>query len=248
MSFMNSFLRSVYRKLFHPLRIAILLAALAMTVVSAPFDSGGAFDPPALIGFWAVCLTVGVALAVLVETAAENWLGGLGLLPRRIIETLVFGLLLSGFVRGVVVMTYPPELAKPASLWLLFLVLGGVYGFISLAKVLVHPTKGIEEEPAFLKRLPQSLGKAVNWVSSSDHYIVVSTDMGTETILMRFSDAVAELDSLDGVRVHRSHWVSRDAVKGQDTSNGKTLLLLKDGTKIPVSRSYREAAEKAGVL
>ena len=114
--------------------------------------------------------------------------------------------------------------------------------------MLVHPTAQVEEESAFLKRLPESLGKAVNWVSSSDHYIVVSTDNGTETILMRFSDAVTELDGLDGVRVHRSHWVSRNAVKGQDTSNGKTLLLLKDGTKIPVSRSYREAAEKAGVL
>lgn len=125
MTFMNSFLNSIYRKLFHPLRIAILLAALAITVVSAPFESGAAFDPPALIGFWAVCLTVGVALAILVETAAENWLGKLALLPRRIIETLVFGLLMSGFVRGVVLMTYPPELAEPAYMWLLFWFLAG---------------------------------------------------------------------------------------------------------------------------
>ena len=97
--------------------------------------------------------------------------------------------------------------------------------------------------PRLLQRLDQGKRGAVQHLSVRDHYVVVHTDHGQSTLLMRFADALAELDGLDGMRVHRSHWVARGAVTGQERIAGKLHLRLSDGKLVPVSRSYRDALD-----
>ena len=66
----------------------------------------------------------------------------------------------------------------------------------------------------FLDRLPLRLrGATIRAVQAEDHYLRLHTDRGSDLILMRLSDAVSELEGLEGARTHRSWWVAREAVR-----------------------------------
>jgi hypothetical protein len=99
----------------------------------------------------------------------------------------------------------------------------------------------------FLDRLPPRLyGADIIAVEAQDHYLKVYTKRGNDMILMRLSDAMGELDGIEGAQVHRSWWVARNAVTGADRGNGKAVLTLTDDIKVPVSRSYAKALREAG--
>ena len=63
---------------------------------------------------------------------------------------------------------------------------------------------------------------------------------------MRLTDALGELEGLEGAQVHRSWWVARDAVVGAERGNGRASLTLKTGAVAPVSRTYAQALRAAG--
>lgn len=93
----------------------------------------------------------------------------------------------------------------------------------------------------FLARLPPRLGNRLLHLRMRDHYVEAHTELGSELVLMRFSDALKELDGLEGMRVHRSHWVATDAVSRVVHEGGRTFLELQNGERVPVSRPYRSA-------
>jgi hypothetical protein len=97
--------------------------------------------------------------------------------------------------------------------------------------------------PKFLERLPLKLRGAEVWaVEAEDHYLRLHTSKGQDLILLRLADAVAELEGVEGAQVHRSWWVARDAITEAKRGDGRATLTLKDGSEVPVSRTY------AGVL
>ncbi|MFJ6025289.1 LytTR family DNA-binding domain-containing protein [Brevundimonas sp. NPDC092305] len=99
----------------------------------------------------------------------------------------------------------------------------------------------------FPDRLPLKLkGAAIRAVESEDHYLRVHTDRGSDLILMRLSDALTELEGLEGAQTHRSWWVARDAVRGVDRGDGRATLTLDGGLQVPVSRRYARALREAG--
>ncbi len=90
----------------------------------------------------------------------------------------------------------------------------------------------------FLKRLPLRYRDCrLLALSAEDHYLRVHTNMGEELILMRLSDAVTELDEIDGLQVHRSWWVARSSVTGLQREGARTFLTIEGDRKIPVSRT-----------
>ena len=107
----------------------------------------------------------------------------------------------------------------------------------------VPPHRQDPPMPRLLLRLDADKRGNLQHLSVRDHYVVVQTDRGQSTLLMRFADALRELDGIDGMRVHRSHWVARTAVAGMERSSGKLHLRLCDGRLVPVSRSYRDKVE-----
>ena len=101
--------------------------------------------------------------------------------------------------------------------------------------------------PRFLDRLPPRLrGAALHAVQAEDHYLRLHTDRGSDLILMRLSDAVSELEGLEGARTHRSWWVAREAVRGVSRGDGRATLTLDGGIEAPVSRRYARALREAG--
>jgi hypothetical protein len=93
--------------------------------------------------------------------------------------------------------------------------------------------------PKFLERIPLKLRGGELWaVEAEDHYLRLHTSRGQDLILMRLADAVDELEGIEGAQVHRSWWVARDAIADARRGDGRAMLTLKDGSEVPVSRTY----------
>ncbi len=96
-------------------------------------------------------------------------------------------------------------------------------------------------QPPILSRLkPENRGALVR-LTVCDHYTEVVTTRGRELVLLRFGDALTEIGNIDGMRVHRSHWVAAEHVARLKRDNGKLFVIARDGAAVPVSRSYVEA-------
>ena len=106
--------------------------------------------------------------------------------------------------------------------------------------------EGLQETPRtnFFRRLPAALGRDVVYLKMSDHYVEVFTTVGHTVLLMRFGDAVAELEGR-GIQVHRSYWVGHGHLKRLVQRGRRRFLRLTRCHAVPVSRTYLAAAEAA---
>lgn len=106
---------------------------------------------------------------------------------------------------------------------------------------------GIATPIRFMERLPPKLKGAVIYaISSEDHYLRLHTSKGSDLILMRLSDAISELEGLEGAQTHRSWWVARDAVEGARREGDRVVLALKGDVEAPVSRPNQRPLREAG--
>lgn len=106
------------------------------------------------------------------------------------------------------------------------------------------------ERPAapFFDRLPPELGTNLVCLEMQDHYVKAHTLAGSEMLLMRLRDAMAELDGVEGLQVHRSWWVARDQVRAIRREGRAIKLELANGLLAPVARSRQEALRAEGWL
>ncbi|MEM8697152.1 MAG: LytTR family DNA-binding domain-containing protein [Pseudomonadota bacterium] len=100
----------------------------------------------------------------------------------------------------------------------------------------------------FFKRLPRELGDHLVCLEMQDHYVKAHTLTGSEMLLMRLRDAMAELDGIEGMQVHRSWWVARDQVRAIRREGRAIKLELANGLLAPVARSRQEALRREGWL
>lgn len=99
---------------------------------------------------------------------------------------------------------------------------------------------------ALLDRLPPELGSEIIALEMEDHYVRVHTMLGNDLVLMRMRDAVHQLAAIEGMRVHRSWWVARDAVEDVRREGRSLRLRLAGGIEAPVSRANIQPLKDAG--
>ncbi|NNC52452.1 MAG: LytTR family transcriptional regulator, partial [Erythrobacter sp.] len=105
-----------------------------------------------------------------------------------------------------------------------------------------------ESASRFIDRLPAELGTDLLALEMEDHYVRAHTRLGSELVLMRLGDAIAELEGVDGRQVHRSWWVARDAVEEVRREGRNLRLVLSRGIEAPVSRNRANELKVAGWL
>ena len=106
-----------------------------------------------------------------------------------------------------------------------------------------------EPDAALLARLPARSRAELLHLRMQDHYVEVHTAAGSELLLLRFRDALREVEDINGLQVHRSHWVARDAVVGVERrGGGRIILRLVNGSRVPVSRSFAPVLKTQGWL
>ena len=127
------------------------------------------------------------------------------------------------------------------------LVMVGLAYLVRRVPIHTHVAAPDAPPPKFLERLPSKLrGAKIYAVEAEDHYLRLHTSLGQDLILMRLSDAIAELEGIEGAQTHRSWWVAREAVTGAERLDGRAVLTLRDGAEVPVSRGFARELRAAG--
>lgn len=250
-----------------PMAVSLFLLWALLTVFAAATGPFGTFEGLGLGGrsaYWAVIVGVSIGLT---RVQLHLLRGAPQIL--RFASQLPYGLALAALAHGMNLMIFP-QWGGWADFGFLALVTLSVVLMIEAAVFLGRrhlaantlrgaapdtkhhlPETGAQAPPnpevLFQRRLPLDKRGALIRLEAQDHYLLVVTDKGRETLLMRLGDAASELADV-GLRVHRSHWVSRAQVRGHIRQKGRDVLKMSDGEPVPVSRSYKAAAQAAGVL
>ena len=112
----------------------------------------------------------------------------------------------------------------------------------------------MRETPRYSERLVVKTGGRVfflntdeiDWVEAEGNYVSIHT--GKKSYLLRetITSLESQLDPKEFVRIHRSAIVRLDRIKElQPWSHGEYHVLLQDGTRLTLSRSYREKLQAA---
>ena len=119
-------------------------------------------------------------------------------------------------------------------------------GELTAGEGAAHGTSRDAPGAALVARLGARVRGDLLHLRMQDHYVEVHTDAGKEMLLLRFRDALREVEGLDGMQVHRSHWVARAAVHSVERRAGRVVLRLVNGEEVPVSRSYAPELKDRG--
>ncbi|OCQ17931.1 hypothetical protein A7985_25110 [Pseudoalteromonas luteoviolacea] len=90
----------------------------------------------------------------------------------------------------------------------------------------------------FISKLPLEKRGKLLCLQMDDHYLKVFTDNGEHLLLMRFKDALLQLEDFPGFQTHRSWWVAEDAVRTTKKIGRRFVLILENDLEVPVSQTY----------
>ncbi|SCA56047.1 putative LytTr DNA-binding domain family [Candidatus Terasakiella magnetica] len=107
-----------------------------------------------------------------------------------------------------------------------------------------NETKKQLDEEGFLQTIDPQLHGDILWITAQEHYVKIVTTKESRTVLHRFSDLIRDLSSYPGMQVHRSHWVTFDAITDLEKSGQTMKVILSTGDIIPISRTYRSQLEE----
>lgn len=84
----------------------------------------------------------------------------------------------------------------------------------------------------------------IDWIEADRNYVHLHIGRETHTIRERMSHLEATLDPALFARIHRSTIVNLNRVSDmQQWFSGDQVLILKDGTRLRLSRNYRDRVE-----
>lgn len=205
----------------------ILLAAWFGTI--EPIDRWPVAGRMALVGFLAAI--PGTVEVILVHSWLGRpipWLAAPFIFPDNAFLTIVIAVVIGLFVEQRLHARADTERARVAAL--------------------PQPEAPHASAPDFFRRMPPVLGRDLLALEMEDHYLRIHTALGSDLILLRLRDALAELGSDRGLQVHRSWWVAQGAVASVDRGGGRVALVLRNGLRVPVSKSFRDVVKEAGWL
>ena len=220
--------------------------------ISGPFGTYEHLAYPTRVTFWFAVVGGALALGVIARVILQHLVRGMSFLTASFVSAVLTGGLVAGVVPPLVREIFPvPGLLIPGPAEITVVVASLGLGIALMRHLLTPEAPGeatTSQTPRLLQRLPDAIHGQILHLCAGDHYVEVATERGRHRVLMRFSDAIEEVVPVDGLRVHRSHWVARDAVAEARRAGGRLVLLLSDGTEVPVSRAYEEAVSALGLF
>ena len=118
-----------------------------------------------------------------------------------------------------------------------------------LARFENDPPRAADPTTEYLHRIAVKEGdritflnvETIDWIEAADNYICLH--VGTKSYLLRskLGDIEKQLDPNQFLRIHRSRIVNIDRIREmQPMGSGDCIVVLKDGTELNSSRTYRE--------
>jgi hypothetical protein len=253
------------RHFVNPLTAACWLVATVIASMTGPFGTYFSMPPELRIIYWAAIIGLSILVAFLIRVVIVDVLPPLPRRQRDMLMPVVFTVLFSPMLIFVNHSVLGWDVGHAMPVWALFLFNAIVAGAIIVVrrKMRLDFVTGPDVErgpdarakgdagfvvPRLYGRLSGARGRILR-LTVDDHYVLVTMEDGAQhRLLMRFGDAVAEMEGQDGFLTHRSHWVSADAVLTASRASGRDVVLLRDGSVVPVSRTYRRLLESRGVI
>lgn len=241
---------------FPILPIAGFAAGLLMVVVGA-FGTD-AMSLPTRIAFWATLLGWNMVkwqvwFALLVRRSAD-WrrtaaIGAIVLnLPLPIEISLALNLFGIDYAADPIG-TWFQALAISAAIFLVLLIARVSRQSPPAAPVVATTTPLAVKPDGLLDRAGLADPAMLHAIEAEDHYCRLHLAGGRSLLVLhRFGDALTEVAGHDGAQVHRGAWVAAGGVAGARRDGRRWVLLLADGTEIPVSVSFAAAARSRGWL
>ncbi len=240
----------------HRLWIAFSVV-VALFVFTGPFGTYDLLGFAERLGFW---LTVHAAtwMIALAGIALVNAWHGKGQ-PIGLVQTVMGCCLATPFIGIAVSLVKTLFLGSVFSLqsvlWQMLeaLPVAIIVGLVAyfFFKSSSQPEAAVAQPAAanrLMLRLPPQKRGVLQHLTMQDHYVDVVTDRGSELVLLRLADAIAEAGEGAGLQIHRSHWVAFDAVGTVERQDGKVVVATTSGARLPVSRTYLPALKDAGLL
>jgi two-component system LytT family response regulator len=109
--------------------------------------------------------------------------------------------------------------------------------------------QSVEKKPQYLERLVIKSGgrisflstDEINWIEADDKYVHLHTSKINPMVRQTLNAMEAQLDPKKFKRIHRSAIVNVARIKElQPMFNGEHSVLLEDGTKLTLTRSYKD--------
>jgi len=256
----------VRRHFVNRLTIACWVVATVIASMTGPFGTFSSMPPGMRVTYWAGIIGLSIVVAFLVRVAILDLLPPLSRTRRDALMPVVFTVVFTPMLVFVNHHLLGWDLGQAMPLWALFLFNAIVAGAIIVVRRMMRldfltgpetegaaatPPGRAEDVPAVPRlyaRLSGARGKILR-LTVDDHYVIATMEDGAQhRVLMRFADAVAEMEGQDGFLTHRSHWVSADAVVTAGRASGRDVVQLSDGSTVPVSRTYRRLLESRGII
>lgn len=246
-------LRQLHGVFSSPLAWGIMVGVGVIAGITGPFSTFAHLAPAPRIAYWLLIVVGSYGAGTIGATLAQALI-----LPRGgplVARIAVLGIGASFPVTAAVALIswlFFPDLSDTGlSLFELYIyclfislaLMGVIEGVVEpqLERRRDQTTPETVKTPKILDRLPKELRGPLSHMSMADHYVEVHTDKGKSLILMRLSDAIAETEGVEGLQVHRSHWVARDAISAIKRVDSRVVVQLVTGQTLPVSRSYLAA-------
>ncbi|WP_165352832.1 LytTR family DNA-binding domain-containing protein [Loktanella sp. IMCC34160] len=231
--------------------IAWLAASIAATV-TGPFDTYTSMPFWTRAVYWFGLIAISVALGYWVRRATDRAFGAeVGFARLEAIRILGFAALYAPIIYYVTDAMIGVNMAPSMVVLELFILIGAVCAIMSVLGYFILGIGAPEPpfRPRLADRLPEGVTGKIQRLSVDDHYVEVFMEDGAyHRLLMRFADAIAEMEGIPGHCTHRSHWVADAAVSGAFRRSGRDFLMLTDGTEIPVSRKYKPELVESGLF
>ena len=257
-------LREMQRHFRDPRVLAAMAIVGCMLGFAGPFGTFDLLPTGPRVAYWLAIVGITYVVGWLVGAIAERALRAAHPLLRAVLAGLLVGPPVTAAVVFVNWLSFGTDVAS-LEVWLGLLsyctvIAVGVTGIVELVASTVARAAATAPAPAtnepapdalgppLLERVPAHVRAPLLSLSVSDHYVEVVTRRGRALVLMRLGDAVREAGATPGLRIHRSHWIALDAVRGVSRRSGRVSVELVDGRQLPVSRSYVEDARQAGLL
>lgn len=259
---MTSFIEE-YRKDFMTSTSLVVWTCLSLSLgISGPFGTYAALPLVLRLLYWAVTIGTGMVVGSGVRAFVSVVLVQLSFRKTALISAALMSLL---FTPPMYVFSMMMLRAKAPYLPNFFEVMLFVFsislGIAAFRKTIspdaarthaanepLAPIPVLKPLPRLLQRIDPCLRGDLISISVRDHYVDVLTTGGQSSLLMRLSDAIAEVEDVDGGQVHRSHWVAWSAVQGVERDGAKVLLRMPYGARLPVSRNHRDKLETRGLV
>lgn len=253
---MGTIIADFQRRFFSPLSVVGCFVGASWLAIAGPFGTFDSLPPMSRIVYWLSVVWVGFTIAVSLRVMVDS------VIPKEethIQLSVAYGLLtvifapIAWFLAVFVSETGVPFMSFTMTALALATFSAGMFaiecGMIMAGFQPASPdTLAARDAPRVVQRLSLDRRGELLRLSGRDHYVDVVTSQGEESLLMRFSDAIGETEAVDGLQVHRSHWVARSAVTGTVRRKGRVFLTLQDGTEVPVSRGYLGKVQDAGLM